>query len=444
MPNRIRLIIGILIWAVLLGWAGNRLYQRFSDPGDSVANELLQFAVVPRSTCKLDLYEDYVLRIGDPIFWRNPDGQLVQIGMIRQVESAQSQNYAAVQTSWASAVFFSNAPPLNRDDYLLLHETPDTMAWVAESLLPEHKRVEIARYIGQIVTENSDVIVEQLKPVFLEALSATGLVVRDELAESLARHQQEWQQLGDRLQRDIVEQELVPLINSEVWPVVQEEMAPVLEKIGEKIWRQASVWRFGWRAVYDSLPLPQQDLTQQEFSRFVEESALPVLSSSIPELMAAQQRILNRVVKNPGVQQFVTDTFIKISGDPQLQSLMVTIVEEAVLNNPDFQEQLDQIWNQPEVREALRFSDARFGPYVETIGEKLFGSPTRGVTPEFARILRHRIFLKDPRWLVLTNLQSRPSPVVSGMDVRQPGVLPVILAPAPAENPFFIEARDRN
>lgn len=443
MQNRIRLIVGIIFWIGVLLWAGSKVAGRFTDRDDSSARELVQFAVKSRSVYELSLHDEYELQIGDPVFWRDEDGALIQVGVIRQVETPDSKNYRPVKTRWASVTFFSTAPPITRDSFLKLYETPSSMGWVAEALLPPKKRAEIARYIGKIFSENSDVIVEQLKPIFLEAVSETGLVVRAEMATAIAAHADQWQALGLRYQQEIVENQLVPLVNSEIWPIVQEELRPAIENIGEEIWRTASVWRFGWRAVYDSLPLPERDLTRQEFSRFVQNSALPILSAHMPELIAAQQRVLTRVVENPKVQQFAIDTFVKISNDAEMQNLILQIVQEAVLENQNFHRQLDEIWSRPRVQQALQFSDARFGPYVETIGEKLFGSPLKGVTPEFARILRHRIFLKDKRWLVLSNVKDDPSIRVTAMDLRRPGVLAVVREQATDDNPFFIEAKSR-
>jgi hypothetical protein len=123
----------------------------------------------------------------------------------------------------------------------------------------------------------------------------------------------------------------------------------------------------------------------------------------------------------------------------------LTVVHEAIVENSEFHQQLDEIWNRAEIRQALRLSDRRFGPYVEAIGEKLFGSPTSGVTPEFARILRHRVLLKDMRWLELTTQEAGPSADAREVEITEPRTLPVVFAGAAPDhdNPFFIEARDR-
>jgi hypothetical protein len=443
MLHRVRLIAGILIWVLLAGGLVFRSTSCVSGTGDRAVRDLARFTFQRRTTVQLSFPTEYVIQIGDPIFWRDSDGVLRQVGAIRQIDSAKSKNYQAARTQWATATFFATAPPIDHSHYLKLYETPKSVQWVVDSLLPPERKQEIAALIRRIIAENSVVIVEQLKPVFLQALSDTGIVLRDELATAIAAHEEEWVALGRRYQVEIVEQELIPLVNSEVWPIVQQELKPVIQEIGAEIWSEASVWRFGWRAVYDSLPFSRSDMTRQEFNRFVEETALPIVTRYIPRILETQQRILNRVANNARVQQFVAGTFARISGDPELQDLIVQIVREAVLENERFQQQLDRIWNRADVAHALEFSDARFGPYIELIGEKLFGSPSGGVTPEFARILRHRILLKDTRWLELVSTETAPEAIASQLAERYPGQLPIILSATPRDNPFFIEARVR-
>ncbi len=442
---RIRLVVGCLVWIGVGAFVVTRVSSRWSPSDDAPARQLVRFASKSPEVWTLQFQDWYVARIGDPIFWRDEQGELRQIGMIGQVESSESVNYSAVWTRWATATFFSSAPPIESDAGLVLYETPASMRWVFESLLPPRKREELARFIGQILAENSDVLLEQLRPVVLEALSDTGVMMRDELAEVIVARADQWRALGERYKKEIIEEELVPLVNTEIWPVVQEEMTPIIQKVGEKVWQEASVWGFGWRAVYDTLPLPQRDLTKSEFSRFVQQTALPIIAAHVPEFLEAQQRILVRVVENPRIRQFATDALYRISNDPELRDLIVEIVHEAIVENEEFHRKLDEIWNREDIRQALRVSDKRFGPYVEMIGEKLFGSPTSGVTPEFARILRHRVLLKDMRWLELTTTAGYPELAVAQAVIEGTNTLPVVFSGSPSDgdNPFFIEARNR-
>ncbi len=443
MANQIRLVIGIVLWLVAVGWLGGKLIHGFSGAKNGAGAQLTDFTLQPRSQYSLVFHDEYVTRIGDPIFWRDSDGFLVQVGVIRQTESSESQNYDEVRTRWASATFFSNAPPIASDSYLKLYETPQTMSWVARALLPPEKLEEIAEFISGVFRNNASLFVDDLKPIFFKALADTGLVFKDELARTIASRSDDWRALGQRYQSEIIDQDLVPLVNREIWPVIQEELTPVVQMIGEEVWQKASIWRFGWRAMYDTLPLPRQNLANREFQRFVEESALPTISTRVPDLVAAQQRVLNRVVDNPNVHKFIADTFVKLANDSELQALIAQIIRESILENEDFHRQLDAIWNSPEIKRALHYSDARFGSDVETIGEMIFGSPITGVTPEFARILRHRILLKDMRWYVLTDESAHPSSIVHGYDEREANSLVVVYDQTTDDNPFFIEARSR-
>jgi len=72
------------------------------------------------------------------------------------------------------------------------------------------------------------------------------------------------------------------------------------------------------------------------------------------------------------------------------------------------------------------------GPTITKIGQALLGSPELGITPEFSRVLRHRILKKDDRWMVLHLRADR------GNQSATPSQLRVVPGFTGMENPFYV------
>ena len=70
-------------------------------------------------------------------------------------------------------------------------------------------------------------------------------------------------------------------------PIVQKHGQPPAEEIGQEIWNRASLWRFGWRAVYDKTPFTDKDLVEKEWKRFVKQEAVPVIESKMDSIVSA-------------------------------------------------------------------------------------------------------------------------------------------------------------
>ncbi|MDG1810110.1 MAG: hypothetical protein P8I27_19610 [Pirellulaceae bacterium] len=441
-PRKTRILIGILIWTVLLGWFGWRYIPSWFGERSPTTKSLMQFVFEKQSGRELHFEFVSNVRIGDPIFFER-EGELVQVGKIAQVDSLESQNYQTVSTQWARATFFSSAPELQPHDYLTLHETPESMDWVARFLFPREKRLRIAELVTDVYATHSQEILSDLMPILLGVWTEASFLIRDELLLSLERHKPEFEALGRKYQTEIVEQQLIPLLGEEIWPVVLKQTKPILEIVGKEIWERASVFRFGWRAMYDASPLPSRNLTQSEFTRLVEQDAVPVFQQNMPQFMRAQQAILYDISQNRQVQRVLTGSLEEIVEDPEMQELILQILKEAILENEPLNQLLKEIWKREDLQQVLELTDARLEPTVVNIGEEVFGSPYNGVTPEFARILRNKILLKDERWLVLQ--QPAPEQAVASVvqDNDDPQVMMVLPGKSNLENPFYYPAKER-
>ena len=242
---------------------------------------------------------------------------------------------------------------------------------------------------------------QQLRPVVEASLREASAVIRDDLKKAFDAREDQLRKIGQRYQADLVEKEIVPLVQSEILPIVKSEGEPLASAIGQEIWNEVSMFRFGWRYIYDKTPLPDKKLTEKEFKRFVDDKVVPILESHVEEIVSVQQAIMKRIVKNEQVKATISKSIKSVVNDPEVQELMGDVFQEVFVKNDRLKGVLEEHWKGPDAQRAMAIANDRLEPTVTEIGVALFGSSSEKITPEFARVLRRRILHKDSRWLTL-------------------------------------------
>lgn len=430
-----RLLAGILIWIVGLAAITCFAWPK-TDESRLKHSQLIQFLTSPRQDFDVELAKQSVLKIGDPIIVYEDDMAKI-VGNVTGIGSEVDNKVNIAWTREAAVEFYATAPVIAEGDYLSYHQTPDSMDWVVQMMLPPHKRQEISGLILKAYGEHQSEIASVLQPIIIQSLKDASEVVREDFNASIARREEQIARLRDRYQEELVEQELVPLVKEEIWPIVQDEMQPLATKIGEEIWQQASVWRFGWRFLYDKSPLPEQNLVSKEFNRFMTKHGAYVVESHIPEMLEAQQRVLTRASENKEVRSVISGASMRVLRDKEFQQLTLDILRDVFVNNGKLMQVFEENWQSDQARRALDITNQKLDPTITKIGQSLFGSPQESITPEFSRILRNRILHKDNRWLVLHLAEDRDN------ELGGRSTLKAVPGSTGTENPFHVPARQK-
>jgi hypothetical protein len=190
------------------------------------------------------------------------------------------------------------------------------------------------------------------------------------------------------------------LVRGVVWPILRHRASPVVGQIGREVWQRASVWRFGWRYLYDAAPLPDMQLLDKEWQRFVSDDVAPVFESHVDELVDVLGDVVGDSLRHPEVQSAIRSTAQRLVEDPQARRLAKTILQETLIDNPAVWEAVRRRWTSSEAQEAIRLCAAKMEPALRRIGDSIFGSK-EGISPEFAEVLRRQILGKDQHWLTL-------------------------------------------
>jgi len=405
--SEIKLVAGVLIWIGLIAAVVIGVRHSNTVSPQPIKN-LVNYVGAQRSSVDIVSPDHVVIGIGDPLFMEN-DGVLEPVGMVTKLGLDQSQLDAQrhskkIRLAWvqrATVTFFSGSPPLGDGASVELNATDQSPAWIVKTMLSPSMREEVSQLILTAYNDHQEDLIQQFRPVIKKTIVDSAQLVRDRVIDELERRQEEVAAIGQRYQDDVIQKELLPVIQAEVWPIVEEEASPLVEEIGQEVWQEVSVWRFGWRFLYDKSPLPDKKLSQKEFDRFVKNKAVPIFESHFEDVIEIQKRMIARVLANKKVTETVSTVAREFLSDEEVQALFKDVFREAVVDNPDLRKSIEATWRSDEARRALKMANGRLESTITRIGQSLFGSPNGKITPEFARVLRNRVLHKDDRWLVL-------------------------------------------
>lgn len=369
-----------------------------------------------------------LLADGDPIFLQTDDGRYRQVGRVRNnfaPPPADSSRpvlpHTEAYTQKASVVLYDSAIddafPLGYQ--LEYHTTPTALNWVATTLITPERQQQIAEIIARDWEKHREQVMLKLQPVVETGIGKCVEAIEAELPTVLHAHRSDFGKLADRYQVEIIRNQIVPLVRAEILPIVQEEVRPLANDLGKDLWNRVSLFSFTWRYLYDVSPLPEKNAVKLEFDRFMKEEVTPALELRSNEFVAVTERILGRISRNEKVRSVIRENLKKLAADAELQSIVWSIVQESVINNQSLRTAMHDYWTSAEVQKAMSAATANFETTARTIGDTIFGSREGGVTPEFARVLRAQILMKDRRWFVISAKPASPPllprPEVAGL-----------------------------
>ena len=345
-----------------------------------------------------------VLSPGDPLLMRQADGTFRQVGRVRNHFSREPKE---AWTKQASVVFYNTVAAECPDGFMLeYHTTPTALDWVVRTMVPPQRQQQIARLIADDWESHREDVLTQLQPVLEKSLAHAVTAIEAEIPAVIQDHRNEFGQLADRYQAEIIRKQIVPLVRKEILPIVEEEITPVASELGRELWDRVSLWSFTWRYLYDVSPLPAKNAVKSEFERFLDQEVRPQLEARSDQFVTITQRIISRVSRNDRVRSVIRENLRKVSSDPELQAIIWSVVQESIAQSDHLKTSLLDYWKSAEVQNALQVANVRFEPTARAIGDAIFGSREKGVTPEFARVLRSQILLKDRRWLVVVPIRT--------------------------------------
>lgn len=409
--KRFSVILGAGFWLCLLGFgfwffqgtglesadasaandsAGSGSEETITRQARNPTSQLLAYWMKRNSEVELTLPE-VPAKDGDPIFVL-VNGAWQEAGYLNYTDSHQSARKAVAVWHYEGL-----RPEHCQFEY---HRNRGKFADIVRLLLPPEKRERVESIIRESIKTDGKEIAEAMRPILTRSMQQSMPVVEKAFRQSIANHRDELETIGERYRETVLEERLVPLLRDEVLPIVKDHAEPLAQQIGQELWDRASMWRFGWRFLYDRTPLPDRDLVKREWDRFVKEEAIPVLESHTGDMLEVQKNIFRDISQNDQVRDELSAVATEIAKDKELQAIVTMILRESIVDNKELRRVWLDNWQSEEAKAAFRLAGDRLEPVVREIGDELFGTRESGISPSFARVLRNQILGKDKRWLV--------------------------------------------
>ncbi|HEY5316265.1 MAG TPA: hypothetical protein VIK18_27295 [Pirellulales bacterium] len=421
MARYLRIALGALC-TVALALAPWLLLTAPGSTGPAALPALWLYWTGKHRTLMLEFPRPTDVAIGDVIYMaegdpRHPTG-LHRVGEIQDLlADGRSLNTRRADVAEARAFIYPAAPELGTQPAVVYETKPDTFVWVVDALLTPERKALLLRELQMAIDTYRAEIVAAFQPVIEHSLRDLLGVLEQDLPPAIERHRPEFDALAARYRRDILNKDFLPLVKSDVLPIVRQRAEPVLREVGQELWQQFSLWRFGWRFAYDLSPLPEKNLMDREWNRFVEQDALPVLEKHSDQFVNLIKDVLRDVSRDERLQAAARNSLNTIASDPDLRRALRDLFEEVVVRNPHFRQALERELSAPETRQAIEVAARRLEPAIRRAGDMIVGTQSTGITPEFARVLRTEILDKDERWFLLEPGADR-GPQASGRPLR--------------------------
>lgn len=352
------------------------------------------------STTSMELEDPTgVVRVGDVAFARR-DSQWHEVGYITAVGHMENANNRLTLTLFDQDSFSPGAA-------FHVHQNSGRLIDVMTTLLPPGKRERLQQKLAAALENHAEAVAQEILPLVAESIQGSVPLIETALADAVERHEAEIDELVARYRDEIVRERIVPLVRDEVMPIVRQHGTEPAERIGREIWNQASVWRFGWRAIYDKSPLPERELVASEWDRFVEKEITPIVEAHLDDIAAAVEEIVKDLATNRKLRSELSAVVHTIAQDPEARELLRTIIREAIVDNQQLRQTWAEVWSSPEAKERLGRTSKRLEPILREISDEIMGTREQGIEAGFARVLRNQILSKDRTWITITPRQEQ-------------------------------------
>lgn len=378
-----------------------------TSEGTSTAGQLVKYATqTTLRTSAIDESNSLVVR--DPIFLESDGSRVAQVGYVETVE--QLDGSQQIEFRWYTREVLPDQCEF------AAHQNTGRLDEAFALMFPPEKQARIQSLVEKAMQEHGARLSTNLTPIVERSLKNSLPAIENGFRQSVNRHRDQVEALGARWNEQVVKQRLLPLAKSEIVPIVRRRGEPLANEIGRELWERASIWSFTWRALYDKSPLPQKDLMKQEWERFVDEEAIPILEEHADDIATAIQQSMIEVAGSAKVRRELAAAAETIAADAETRALVRTILRESIVDNQSLRQVWREAWTSDEAQAAIADASRALEPTIRKIGDELMGSRELGIDPAFARLLRNQVLQKDQRWVIAKRVAQ---PTTSSITIRK-------------------------
>ena len=354
---------------------------------------------------KPQVYERHlpgVLRVGDPVL----DAERNYLGRVQRIEDLETGLHAEWSVDLPPAdvyrvlLVMDPGVELPDDPVFRTHQTPRDARWVIQTLLPKAKRDAVLREMQLFLQRHQAKVSGFLRPLAEDVIEHGMGVLERNLSAALESREGEIKALLDH-HREMVKEDLVPVIKEQLGPSAKEKAEPILTAIGRELWIELPMWSLSWRAIADWTPGTRGDRVDEWWADFVENTALPIVAEYEDDLIRAMEELVEEAAENEDVRGALAGATRRLADDPRFRALVRGILEDALVRPFELGTLVQQLLADREHQERLAELEQALAPTLQRIGNMLTTGEDGRIDMDLAQVLRRVVFNKDARWVEL-------------------------------------------
>lgn len=396
-----RTLVGLAFWIVTLGLGAHHLENGANDRKLSHLRPVVSWWLGRREPVRVDFPHAVPLRLGDPVVFGSSRDDFNLIGEVSRLYLGDRELHVhdALTSSAMLDLYPARDSGINEGSRVTLVRVPQTASWILRTLVPPEKGELLWQEWNRTLFLHREEIFDAIQPLSQKVLDDLQTIVIEDLPRALARREESLRSLGQKLQREVIQEEFQPILENELWPILARRVRPTVDAIGKEILGRMPLWALTWKYLYQNLPFTEEGLVREEWDRFVIQEVQPIIRSRLDDLFAVLGDVVDQSRENPRVAAAFRRALSQTLGDRELQHEVRLVFQEVILDNPRFQDSMARHWRSDEAAAAVDRLGEFMGPLLTRLGEMVLGSRGGGITPEFARVLRTQLLSKDRQWI---------------------------------------------
>ncbi len=401
LSRNLRLALGVLFWCALLSLSYYFLEHQDEKKNLSNLKPVASWYLNQKTRVRVQFPHAVPLTVGDPVVFGASKDEFKLIGEVEELyfRGTLLPKSNALASSATLSLLTDGSKGINEGSSVTLVRIPQNASWIIKTLIPEEKATKVWNKWNDTLLLHREKIFKAIHPVTQKVLADLQEIVIQDLPRVLQEREASIRNIGKRFQRDILEKEFKPILERDLWPQLSRRARPTIDALGREILRQAPLWTFTWKYIYQKLPFTQENLVGQEWERFVTSQVQPLIKERLGDLFKIVQDVIDETKNNPRVAAAFERALGKVLNDAELQHEIRLAFQKLILDNSRFHRSILKNWRSPEAEQAIDELGKFMGPLIASIGEEVLGSRGGGITPEFARILRTQLLQKDRQWI---------------------------------------------
>ena len=292
--------------------------------------------------------------------------------------------------------------------------SPNDIGAILSTLFDENTKARIGKKISSFRDKYEDRFAELFVPFLKAKLSEYYSLIEDDISKAFENHQDDFEEMFKTLYDGKIQEEMLPLIEKKAIPEFNKKMKPKLIDLGMSLWESIPKLNFGWQYLTSST-----EEFMKKFDEWLVEEGYPIIDKHKEGLVDSVENIVNTLAYDKDIADEFQEILQDFLSNPKLGETLMEMMQEIIIDNPETVQFFKDLWASDELQAKLASVGSMIEPLLVSISDDILldlSNPgDKKINPNLVKVLRSQILWKDDFWWVATS--TKPDeflPVKSG------------------------------